>query len=341
MRGLRAIPGTVQPCRSGMATSQSLVSGGAALHGFGALARGPRCLDADQQGIGCGRVRSFADKEVRAADTPRRHRAVGPLAVIWASPGAARHLGRGVCRSPRALNGQAGNAPRRRPDRQGTGRWPPVMPPAGLGAGVASVFGQAVRRRLGQRAGRWQSSANATRPWRCAPRRAGDRVIKAARLGLPGTALCTRSRWRAWQDRHARRWQPWLSHILIARVASRVLRSACAASPGAGHGGPGHGGAWRISAPVAAGCSPVASRERAPWMAWRRVCRAPVPGLMPGPGAGPDAGPLMPGPCAGPDVGPLMPTPVSGLMPGLMSGCRGAGASGLRVHRRCPLAPAT
>lgn len=128
----------------------------AALHGFGALARG---LEADQRGIGCGRVRSFADKEVRAADTPRRHRAVGPACRDLGLPRrGGRGLGRGVCRSPRAPCCQYGNAPRRRPDRQGTGRWPPVMPPAGLGAGVASVFGQAVRGRLGLRAGRWQSS---------------------------------------------------------------------------------------------------------------------------------------------------------------------------------------
>ncbi len=128
----------------------------AALHGFGALARG---LEADQRGIGCGRVRSFADKEVRAAETPRRHRAVGPACRDLGLPRrGGRGLGRGVCRSPRAPCCQYGNAPRRRPDRQGTGHWPPVMPPAGLGAGVASVFGQAVRGQPGLRAGRWQSS---------------------------------------------------------------------------------------------------------------------------------------------------------------------------------------
>ncbi len=49
MRGLRAIPGTVQPCRSGMATSQSLVAWG---RGFARFRRArprpalPRCRSA-------------------------------------------------------------------------------------------------------------------------------------------------------------------------------------------------------------------------------------------------------------------------------------------------------
>ncbi len=305
MRGLRAIPGTVQPCRWGMATSQSL-AGGTRLCTVSARSpeasrpiRGTYAIVA----VGLLRKHGFAPR-IRRDVTARS----GPLAVIWASPGAA------------GAASDAGSVGHRVP-RVANMETPRAVALIGRGRGIGRrsclrrVSVREWRRSLARRfgdspgcapvAGR---AANATRPWRCAAAggRSGDQGGKTGRRAQ----RFARSRWRAWQDRHARRWQPWLSHpdrqgcqpgvaIRLRRLTRGGAGRGEAWRGGSGcwpavalapAGGPQTGrafcaraicGASRNPAPVAAGCSPKASRARA--------LDGPASGV-PGPGAGLDAG---------------------------------------------------